>query len=216
MKEAFRVQTVPIRMRKRSLRMHRSNHFACLICYLVAFAIPAVWQYAAIRLIYPWKLASTAPDIAGHLLEAFPFLGRWLAPFAALTAENAAALRDVLAAREQVWLFALAACALAAWLTTLIIQLIWRFAHRSPLFSSRQTSRAIRSYRVTLLLIWALNAAAAAFLWMYGVQHIAGRTLWDYLASFGVFALIPPSAAFVSRFAASPAISGRHAFFKRI
>ena len=210
------MQTDSRRMRKRPLRMRRGNHFACFLCYLIAFAIPVLWQYAAIRFIYPWKLASTAPDIAAHLLEGVPFGGRWIEPVAALTAENAGALRDVLAAREQVWLFVLAACACAAWLITLIIQLIWRFSHRSPLFSARRTSRAIRSYRIAMLIIWALNAAAAVFLWLFGVEHIAGRTLWDYLASFGVFALIPLSAAFVSRFAASPAISGGHGFFKRI
>ncbi len=203
-------------MRKRSLRMRRGNHFACFLCYLIAFAIPALWQYAAIHFIYPWKLAATAPDLTAHLLDAFPFLGQWLSPVAALTSENAGALRNVLAVREQVWIFSLAACALAAWLLTLIIQLIWRFAHRSSIFSARQTNRAIRSYRITLLIIWALNAAAAVFLWKFGVQHILGRTLWDYLVSFSVFALIPLSAALVSRFAASPAISGRHGFFKRI
>lgn len=216
MKEAFLLQTGSRRMRKRSLRMRSGNHCWCLLCYLIAFAIPAAWQYAAIRLVYPWKLASTAPDLAAHLLAAFPFLGGWLSPVAALTAENASALREALAAREQVWLFALAACALAAWVLTLILQLLWRFMHRSPILSARQTTRAIRSYRMLMLAAWALNGAIAAAVWLFGVQHIPGRTLWDYGVSFGVFALIPLSAAFVSRFAASPAISGRHGFFKRI
>ena len=216
MKEAFLLQTGSRRMRKRTLRMRSGNHVWCLLCYLIAFAIPLLWQYAAIRLIYPWKLASTAPDIAAHLLKAFPLLDGWLSPIAALTAENASALRETLAAREQVWLFALAACALVAWGLTLLLQLLWRFTHRSPILSARQTARAIRSYRIMMLAVWAFSVLLAAAVWLFGVQHIPGRTLWDYLVSFSVFALIPLSAAFVSRFAASPAISGRHGFFKRI
>ena len=83
-------------------------------------------------------------------------------------------------------------------------------------FSVSCTTRAIRSYRLTMLVIAALNAAMAALVWFWGVRLIPGRTLWDYVVSFGIFALLPLSAAAVSRLAASPAISGRHAFFKRI
>lgn len=210
------MQPVHSRMRKRPLRMRRSNPIFCLLCYVIAFAVPLAWQAAAIRLIYPHKLAATAPDLAAHLLKTFPFLEKWLKPVTALTAEGSAALREVLAAREQVWLFALAACAAALWAVVLLIQLLWRFTHRSPLLGARQTSRAIRSYRLMMILLWTLCFAAGAALWLFGVRHIPGRTLWDYLVSFGVLALIPLSAAFVSRFAASSAISGKHAFFKRI
>lgn len=196
--------------------MRSGNHLWCLFCYLIAFAAPLLWEYAMLRLVYPWKLAATAPDVAAHLLSAFPFLNGALAPVAAQTAENATMLRHVLAAREQVWLAALSLCALAAWLFTLLIQLCWRFANRSPILTARATARAIRSYRLTMLVIWAFNAAIVAGVWLFGVQFIPGRTLWDHVVSFGVFVLIPISAIIVSRLAASPAISGRHGFFKRI
>lgn len=204
------------RVRKRRLRMRSGNHLQCLLCYLIVFSVPLVWQYIMLRMVYPWKLAATAPDVAAHLLAAFPFLDGWLSPIAASTADNASALRDVLAAREQVWLWALGVCAACAWLLTLLVQLIWRFANRSPILSARATARAIRSYRLTMLIVWLLNAAIAAGVWLFGVAFIAGRTLWDHLVSFGVFLLIPLAAAIVSRLAASPAISGKHAFFKRI
>ena len=200
------MQSEPRRMRLKPLRMRANNHLWCVFCYAAAFALPLLWQYAALRLIYPYKLYATAPDAAAHVLSAFPALGKWLAPVAARTAENTDTLLSVLAAREQVWLNAL----------TLVIQLGWRFTHRSPVFSARATLRAIRDYRVTMLLIWLVNAAAAAGVWIFGVQFIQGRTLWDYAVSFGVFLLLPLCAAFVSRYAASPVISGKHAFFKRI
>lgn len=204
------------RARKRSLRIRAGNHTVCLICYAVAFAIPVLWEYAALRLIYPWKLASTAPDVNAHLLDAFPMLSRWLSPIAVPTAGTAFSLREMLAEREANWLTALALFALLAWGLTLLVQLGWRFANRNPVFSARSTVRAIRAYRLTMIVIWMINAAIAASVWYFGVQHITGRTLWDYLVSFGIYLLNPLSALFVSRFAASPAISGKHAFFKRL
>ena len=210
------MQKNEMRMRKRPLRMHGSNRIACLICYLAAFAVPVVWEFIALRMLYPWKLVFTAPDVTAHLLNAFPVLGRWLTPIAATTAEGAFSLREILAAREQVWLATLALSAAFSWLMTLLIQLVWRFMHCSPVRCARRITSAIFSYRLTLVVIWLMNAAIAAVIWLFGVQHITGRTLWDYLVCFGIFLLNPLAAAFVSRFAASPAISGKHAFFKRI
>lgn len=204
------------RARKRSLRIRAGNHTVCLIFYAVAFAIPVLWEYAALRLIYPWKLASTAPDVNAHLLDALPMLSRWLSPMAVPTAGTAFSLREMLAEREANWLTVLALFALLAWGLTLLVQLGWRFSNRSPIFSVRSTFRAIRAYRLTMIVIWMINAAIAASVWYFGVQHITGRTLWDCLVSFGIYLLNPLSALFVSRFAASPAISGKHAFFKRL
>lgn len=206
----------PRRVRQKLLRMRSGNHLWCLLCYLAAFAVPVLWQAAAIRLIYPFKLYGTAPDIAAHLINAFPFLAEPLSPVASFTAENVELLRQTIAARDQVWLAALVLCAAAAWGITLLIQLVWRFSHCSPISSARTVQRAIRSYRIMMLFVWLINAAIAAGVWLFGVQFIAGRTAWDYIVSFGVFLLIPLSAALVSRLAASPVISGKHAFFKRI
>lgn len=203
------------RMRKRTLRMHSGNRAVCLICY-AAFLLPLLWQYAALRLLYPWKLASTAPDVCAQLVNTFPALSRWLSPVAVPAAGSAFDLRAMLAVREENWLTALALSALAAWSLTLLLQLIWRFTTRSAVFAARKTARAIHTYRLTMLMVWLLNAAIAAGVWYFGVQHITGRTLWDYVVSFGIYALNPLAAAFVCRFAASAAISGKHAFFKRI
>ena len=204
------------RMRKRTLRMRGSNRIACAACYLIAFLIPLAWEWAAIRLMFPWKLASTAPDVTAHLLKAFPVLDRWLSPVSLPASADASSFRALLAAREETWLRFLAFSALGAWLITLLIQLLWRMAHCRAVCCARQTLRAIRSYRLTMLLVWLLNAAAAAGVWFFGVQHITGRTLWDYLVSFGIYLLNPLAAIMVSRLAASPAISGKHAFFKRL
>lgn len=202
--------------RKRPLAIRSGSRLARLLCYAIAFSLPLVWQYAALTLIYPRKLAFTAPDAAAQLANAFPFLNDLLSPVCARTAEGALPLAQVLANREEAWLSGLALCALTAWALTLLLQLVWRFCHRKPLFSARLTNRAIRSYRLTMLIILLLNAAMAAGIWFFGVRLIQGRTFWDYLVSFGVFALLPLSAVAVSRLAASPVISGRHAFFKRI
>lgn len=75
---------------------------------------------------------------------------------------------------------------------------------------------AIRTYRLTLLWLCAVNAAFAAVVWLAGVRWIPGRTGWDLAAYFGCYALNVLAAAAVSRLAAPPAISGRHAFFKRL
>ena len=203
-------------VRKRPLRMHGSNHVACLLCYLIAFAVPVAWEYAALRLIYPWKLAFTAPDLAAHVANAFPALGGWLSPVAATASDGAFSLREMLIAREKVWLNALAISAGIAWGMTLLVQLLWRCTHRSPLCSARRTAGAIRSCRLALLIICLINAAMAAGMWLLGLCHVTGRTLWDYLVCFGMYALNPLAAAVVSRLAAPPAISGRHAYFKRI
>ena len=104
--------------RLRTLRMHGSNRLACLICYLVAFGIPAVWEWAALSLLYPRKLVFTAPDAAGQLLKVFPVLERWISPVGIPGAENAFSLREMLLAREQFWLTMLALCALTAWALT--------------------------------------------------------------------------------------------------
>lgn len=210
------MQSDSIRTRKRPLRTHAGNPIACLLCYVCAFALPLIWQTAATGILYPQKLAATAPDVNVHLLKAVPGLDRWLSPAAVPAAGSAFSLREMLAVREQHWLQTLTVCAFAAWGLTLLVQLVWRFANSSPLFSAKRTVRAILTYRLTMLAAWLLNAAIAAGIWYFGVQHITGRTLWDYLVSFGVYLLNPLAAAFVSRFAASPAISGKHAFFKRL
>lgn len=202
-------------MRKRPLRMPTSNHVRCLLCYVLCFAVPILWQLIALEWIYPWKLAATAPDAAYHLSCAVPALSRLLAP-AVQAASAGDTLQQVLLSREIMWHNALWLCVLAAWTISLMLQLLWRVTHRDPLLASRALRRAIRSYRLTTLIILAVNAAIAWAVWEYGVKHVPGRTFWDWAVCFGTYPLIPLACICVSRLAASPVISGKHAFFKRL
>lgn len=202
----------------RHIRIRRTNRLKCLVCYLACFALPVLWQFIGLWLIYPYKLASTAPNVAAALTK--------LAPLPALTslAQRCAfpasaapeAIRAAMAVRQQSWLAFVAACALAAWLATLILQLIWRGANHKPTQAARATQAAILAYRLNMLIIWLCNAAVAAGLWFFGVRRIAGFALWDALCYFGVYLLNPLAAICVSRLAAPPTLSARHGFFKRL
>lgn len=201
------------------LRVRYACRIKCLLCYLICFSLPLLWQLAAVGLIYPRKLAGTAPDAARGLGVLFPFLEGALRPLAlACTPVSAQpqALRAAMAAREQSWLLFVCACALLAWLLTLLLQLLWRFSHRSPVQTARATRRAIRDYRLTLVWICLLNAAFAALVWLAGAKTVAGLNLWDIAAYFGCYPLTALAALAVSRLAAPAVLSGRHAFFKRL
>ena len=56
-----------------AVRLRWSNRVKCLVCYLVCFALPLLWQAAASLWIYPLKLTGTAPNVALHLQAALPF-----------------------------------------------------------------------------------------------------------------------------------------------
>ena len=80
----------------------------------------------------------------------------------------------------------------------------------------RLCRRAKATYRLNLLVILLINAAVALLLYLSGVQHIPGRTVWDWLVYFPAFGLNVLAAMICFRLAAPPAISGKHAFFKRL
>lgn len=215
------MQTLPAarRVKQRKPRIRYSNRLKCLLCYVAAFALPLLWQWAALRFLYPYRLAGTAPDAAGELCRTLPFLQPMLQGYAqaAIAADGSAqALRAAMAAREQSWMLFVAACALCAWLVTLVAQLLWRISHRSALQASQAVRRAIRGMRANLTAIWLVNLVFALCVWVFGVRCIAGATLWDLAAYFPVYALNALAAWCVSRLAASPVISARHGFFKRI
>jgi len=189
------------RMRKRPMRIRYTNRGKCLLCYLISFAIPLLWQLAALRFIFPYKLAATAPEVPES--------------FRLFAAPEGAGLPQLLSVREDNWLALVCLCALAAWALVLVMQLLWRMTRRVST-GLRATQRAIHSYRLMMLLIWALSFAAAAALWQLGVHRIEGRTIWDLFTYFVFYLLLPFSAAVVSRLAAPSALSGRHAFFKRL
>ena len=74
-----------------AVRLRWSNRVKCLMCYLVCFALPLLWQAAASLWIYPLKLTGTAPNVALHLQAALPFSP---APLDALARSGEAAGRQ--------------------------------------------------------------------------------------------------------------------------
>ena len=206
--------------RTKRLRLRTSGGIKPLLCYLLCFALPVLWQYAGLWLVYPFKLANTAPAIADTLLRLLP-----LRPAALEATAMEAALPTVsdpslwtaaLAARDEHWRLFVAVCFLIAWAATLLIQLWWRIRHSKAINAAKLSRRAKRSYRFNLLLIALLNAAVAALVYLSGVQHIPGRMVWDYLVYFPAYGLNVLAAMICFRLAAPPAISGKHAFFKRL
>ena len=206
--------------RTKRLRLRTSGGIKPLLCYLLCFALPVLWQYAGLWLVYPYKLANTAPAIVDTLLRLLP-----LRPAALEAAAMEAALPTVsdpslwtaaLAARDEHWRLFVAVCFLIAWVATLLIQLWWRIRHSKAINAAKLSRRAKRSYRFNLLLIALLNAAVAALVYLSGVQHIPGRMVWDYLVYFPAYGLNVLAAMICFRLAAPPAISGKHAFFKRL
>ena len=185
---------------RRPMRIRFTNRFKCLVCYLIAFPLPLLWQVLALRRIYPYKLAGTAPE----LMDALRFI----------TPEDAS-LQSLLAARESNWLMLVFLCAIAAWVLVLLLQLLWRFSRRKS-GGLRATQRAVHTYRMMMLFVWGASLGCAALVWQFGVQLIPGRTLWDLIAYFVFYLLLPFPAAIVSRLAAPSILSGRHAFFKRL
>jgi len=185
---------------RRPMRIRFTNRIKCLLCYLIVFPLPLLWQALALRWIYPYKLAGTAPE----LMEALRFI----------TSEEAS-LQSLLAARESNWLMLIFLCAVAAWVLVLLLQLLWRFSRRKS-GGFRATQRAVHTYRLMMLFVWGISLGCAALVWQFGVRLIAGRTLWDLIAYFAFYLILPLPAAVVSRLAAPSILSGRHAFFKRL
>lgn len=204
----------------RRVRVRYTNHTKCLLCYLCCFAVPLLWQAAGLMLVYPYRLAGTAPSLAQNLAEAFPFLRELLSDATARSSAALAAtpreLSDALAYRELIWRCALSVWELLAWLITLVLQLVWRVTNARGLMPAAGTRRAIRTYRLMMLVIWLVNLLAALAVWALGVRFIEGRTMWDYLVYFVAYALNALAALCCFRLAAPPVLSGRGAFFKRL
>lgn len=211
----------PVKRRKRT-RMRYSNRFKVLICYLFCFALPPLWLLACLAFVYPYQLKNSAPQVLDNLTRMLPFLKSPLANYVeAAAAPDGAQLsaevwNGVQQAREHQWMLFLLVLFAAAWLLTLLIQLIWRFCHTKALQSAKAVGRAVVHYRISMLVIFLLNALAAALVWLLGVQFISGRGLWDYVTYFVPYFLNCLAALCCFRLAAPPAISGKKAFFKRL
>ena len=197
------------------LRLRRHRPLACLVCYVIAFALPLAWQYTALAKVYPVYLASTAPPVAESLSALFPAAGELIALTQPADA-SAQAYRAALEALEGQWFAFTALCMLCAWALTLLLQLFWRCTRRAAIQPARATQRAVRAYRVMMTGVFTVNLLMAGFLWRFGVSLIAGCTFVDYLCYFGAYALNVLAALITSRLAAPSVLSGRHAFFKRL
>lgn len=206
--------------RIKRLRLRTSGGIKPLLCYLISFALPVLWQYAGLWLVYPYKLANTAPAIADTLLRLLPLRPAALeaaAMEATLpTGSNPELWSAALSLRDEHWRLFVAVCFVIAWVVTLLIQLWWRLRHSKGINAAKLSRHAKHSYRFNLLLIALINAAIALLVYLSGVQHIPGRTVWDYLVYFPAYGLNVLAAMVCFRLAAPPAISGKHAFFKRL
>ena len=195
------------------------NRSKVLLCYALVWGVALLLPYLGLRFVYPYKLASTAPDLTAALAR-LPFtlpaaVGQAMA--AALPEGlSTGALQAALAARDLIWRYWVGAFALLAWAASLLWQLLWRARYVRPKQAARAALRAVRGYRFSMLGIWAVNLLAALIVYLTGVSRIPGRTLWDYLMYFNSFLLNPAAAALCFRLAAPPAISGRRAFFHRL
>ena len=217
MKEAHSITTQV----ERRVRTRFTNRFKCLLCYLICFSIPLLWQAAGLFFVYPYRLAGTAPSVAANVAHAVPALASALESYAqaadlSRAAGNPNALAAAIAARDAQWRAAVGGWFALAWLMTLLIQLLWRATHAKATLASRATSRAVRAYRLSFFAILLINALFAAALWLVGARFIAGRTAWDYLAYFAAYILNLIAALCCFRLAAPPVLSGKHAFFKRL
>lgn len=215
------MQTVQPVKRKKRTRVRYSSRMKNLLCHIVFFALPLLWQAGCFRWIYPFRLKNSAPMVAEHLVSALPFLKPFLGGFAEKTAEPAGemtfeAFYAVQQSRENQWMIFLLIMLGLAWLITLIVLLVWRCVNSRGVNAAKTTQRAIHHYRLSMLLIIALNGAIAFAVWLFGVQFISGRGIWDYLTYFGAYPLNCLAALSCFRLAAPPAISGKKAFFKRL
>ena len=196
------------------------NRTKVLLCYALVWGIALLLPYLGLHFLYPYKLAGTAPLLNLNLAQlpfALPAALREAVSAAVPPADaGTAALLAALTARDLIWRYVVGGFTLLAWALSLLWQLLWRARYTHPRQAARTALRAVRGYRWSMLGIWALNLLGAFCVYLIGVQQIAGRTVWDYLLYFNGFVLNPVAAVLCFRLAAPPAISGKHAFFKRL
>ncbi|MCE5343129.1 MAG: hypothetical protein LLF96_06005 [Eubacteriales bacterium] len=196
------------------------NRTKVLLCYAIAWGLALALPWLGLTFLYPYKLAGTAPDLAATLAQ-LPFalpqpMQKTLVATAFSAGMQTDALQLALAARDLVWQYVVFAFTALAWVLSLLWQLLWRFRFVRPRQAARTALRAVRAYRWSMLGIWALNLLLALCVYLVGVSRIADRTMWDYLLYFGGFVLQPLAAMLCFRLAAPPALSGKHAFFRRL
>ncbi len=196
------------------------NRTKVLVCYAIAWGVALLLPYLGLAYLYPYKLAGTAPDLTAALSRlpfALPEAVQSALAQTALPADmEAGALTAALVARDLVWRYVVGAFTALGWAISLVWQLLWRLRFSRPRQAARTALRAVSAYRWSMLGIWAVNGLLSLCVYLVGVRWIADRALWDYLLYFGGFLLNPLAAIACFRLAAPPALSGRHAFFKRL
>ena len=203
----------------RRLRVRYSNKTKVLLCYALAFGLALALPLGGLLWVYPYTLVGTAPALAENLLEVLPALEGWLgraAETASVHGLRGEALGAALDARDLHWRLFLGSGFLLTWLLSLALQLLWRRGYRRPLMAARAALRAVRTFRLTLLVILALNALGGVLVYFLGIRFITHRTFWDWLLCEGGFALNLAAGWICFRLAAPPAISGKHGFFRRL
>ncbi len=204
----------------RRVRVKYSNKTKVLLCYFLCWALALLIPFSGLLLIYPYKLVGTAPAVADNLFTALPALQVWLGdvlPSTAVTpGMSSTALAAMLATRDLQWQVIVAATVAVCWVLSLMAQLTWRGMYRHPLQTAKSTRRAIHGFHVALLAVLLMNALGAALLFFLGVRFISGKTVWDWLVYGNGFVLNVLAAWVCFRWAAPPAISGKHGFFKRL
>ncbi len=207
------------RPRKR-MKIRYTNKTKVLLCYGIAWALALAVPLAGLVWVYPYKLVGTAPAVAQNLTTALPFLApvlqTQLEATALLDTMTPQAVASAMQARDAEWRTFVGGCFAACWLVSLILQLAWRWLFHHPLGVAKATRRAIRAYRMTMLLIGLVNALGGLLVYLLGVQFIGGRTVWDWLLYMGGFGLNGLAAFLCFRLAAPPTLSGKHSFFKRL
>ena len=187
-------------MRRHKPRYH--NRLKVLGLFVLCWGAVALAVYAALRWLYPVKLAGTAPDIAATVRQLWPWLGDTLA-------------RAGLG-RENLWRTAVGSVHALAIVVDLIVLLLWRASYARPVNIAKATWRARRGHRVVLMWLMVKDVSLGLLMWLVGVQFISGWLGWDYIVYFGGFPLGWLAAALCLRLGAPAAISGRHAYFKRL
>ncbi len=189
-----------IAARRKKPRYH--NRLRILLLFVLCWGVVAALIYAGLRWLYPIKLIGTAPDIAATVGQLWPWLGDTLAGLSL--------------PRETLWCCVVGGVHALAILIDLLVLGLWRIRYMRPVHIARATWRARSGCKWTLLWLVVKDAALGLLLWLTGVQFISGRMGWDYIVYFGGFPLGWLAAALCLRMGAPAAISGRHAYFKRL
>lgn len=211
--------TPPPTKRDMQVKVKYSNKTRVLLCYILVFGMALALPIAMLVWVYPYTLVGTAPDVAENLLQTLPGLRRWLgatADAASIHGLSGTALGLALVARDLHWRVFVGSVFLLCWLLSLILQLLWRRSYRRPLMASRSTRRAVRSFRLMMLLVFVLNLLGGALVYFLGIRFISEKTFWDWALFAAGFLLNIVAAWICFRLAAPPAISGKHGFFIRL